>query len=210
MKRASIFWHLLWLGSFMVFLSGCSSLSPQGVSVVASPSAQSAQTSPTLPARAEPSRAIQLLRPDAPVPASCPLTPVYTGGPFGENIPWLRAQPVSAGIVAYLAYSGVGTTGTYRLPPAGGVFVREGLYTKTLWAVDNALATDSFLIDGTHLPDTIQTFHDTGNAMFGPGLPTGAHMHTYTSYLQAPSVGCWRLRVTTGQASATITMWFAS
>lgn len=210
MKRASIFWHLLWLGSFMVFLSACSSSSPQSVSAIASPPGQSVQTSPTLPVRATPSRTIQLLRPDAPVPASCPMTPVYTGGPFGENIPWLRAQPVSAGIVAYLAYSGVGPAGTYRLPPMGGVFVREGLSTKTLWAVDNALATASFLIDGTHLLDTSQTFHDNGNAMSGPGLPTGAHMHTYTSYLQAPSVGCWRLQVTTGQVSATITMWFAS
>ena len=208
MKRANVLWRLLWLLSFLVLLSGCGSSSPQGGAVISSPALQSTRASPTLPAQASPSRTIRLLRPDAPVPGSCPVTPVYTGGPFGEDTPWLRAQPASAGIVAYLAYSEVGPAGTYRLPPVHGVFVGEGLYTKTLWAVDNAQAAYSFVIDGTHLPDTSQTFHDTGNAMSGPDLPTGAHMHTYTSYLQAPSVGCWRLRVTTGHASATMTMWF--
>jgi hypothetical protein len=44
--------------------------------------------------------------------------------------------------------------------------------------------------------------------MSGPGLPTGINMHTYTSYLQAPSVGCWRLQITSGLARGTITMWF--
>jgi hypothetical protein len=200
MKRASIFWHLLWLGSFMMVLSGCRSSSPQGVSLVASPPAQSA--------RASPSPTIQLLRPDASVPASCPLTPVYTGGPSGENIPWLQAQPVSAGMVAYLAYSDVGPSGTYRLAHVNGFFQQEGMYTKTLWAIDNQEASNTLLIEGTNLSDVTKTFHDTGNEAFGPGFPRGRNMHTYTSYLQAPSVGCWRLRVTTGHASATITMWF--
>jgi hypothetical protein len=208
MKRATIFWHFLCLGSFMVFLSGCSSSSPHGASVVASPSGQSTLTSPTPDARASPSRTIQLLRPDAPVPASCPLTPVYTGGPSGVNIPWLHAQPASAGIAAYLAYSGVGPSGTYRLPHINGFFPQNGLYTKTLWAIDNQEASNTLLIDGTDLSDVTRTFHDTGNAAFGPGFPTGRNMHTYTSYLQAPNVGCWRLRVTSGHASANITMWF--
>jgi len=208
MKRAGIFRRLLWLGGFIVFLSGCASSSAQGVQGASSPPVQSVQASPTLATQASPSQTIRQLKPDSPIPVSCPATPVYTGGPFGENVPWLRAQPASAGIVAYLAYSGVGPSGTYRLPPVKGVFAQEGLYTKTLWAVDNAQAGRAFLIDGTGLADPNQTYHDTGNAMSGPGLPTGAHMHTYTSYLQAPSPGCWRLLVTTGHASATITMWF--
>jgi hypothetical protein len=82
------------------------------------------------------------------------------------------------------------------------------VYTKTLWAIDNQEASNTLLIDGTNLSDVTKTFHDTGNEAFGPGFPRGRNMHTYTSYLQAPSVGCWRLRVTTGHASATITMWF--
>jgi hypothetical protein len=102
----------------------------------------------------------------------------------------------------------VGPSGTYRLPPVKGIFAPEGLHTKTFWAIDNAQATSAFLIDGTYLADTHQTYHDTGNAMSGPGSPTGAHMHTYTSYLQAPNPGCWRLQVTSGHVSATITLWF--
>ncbi len=86
------------------------------------------------------------------------------------------------------------TAQAYRLPPVKGVFAQEGLYTKTLWAVDNPQAARAFLIDGTDLADPNQTYHDTGNAMSGPGLPTGTHMHTYTSYLQAPTLAagaCW-------------------
>jgi hypothetical protein len=133
---------------------------------------------------------------------------VNIGGPFGTESPWLLAQPSSSGIVAYLAYSAVSPSGTYRLPHTNGFFPQEGLYTKTLWAIDNQGASSTFLIDGTDLSDITKTFHDTGNAMSGPGLPTGINMHTYTSYLQAPSVGCWRLQITSGQARGTITLWF--
>jgi len=102
MKQAGIFRRLLWLGGLLVFLSGCASSSTQGVHGVPSPPVQSVQASPTLTVQASPSQPIRQLKPDSPVPASCPATPVYTGGPFGENGPWLRAQPASTGIVAYL------------------------------------------------------------------------------------------------------------
>ncbi|HEV2471526.1 MAG TPA: hypothetical protein VGS41_02605 [Chthonomonadales bacterium] len=82
------------------------------------------------------------------------------------------------------------------------------MYTKTLWAIDNGQASSTFLIDGTYLSDVTRTFHDTGNEMWGSGLPTSLNMHTYTSYLEAPSVGCWRLQITAGQARGAITMWF--
>jgi hypothetical protein len=126
---------------------------------------------------------------------------------LGES-PWLQAQPTASGIVAYLAYSGVGPSGTYRLPHVNGFFPEEGLYTKTGWVIDKREASNTLLIDGTDLGDATRTFHDTGNAVFGPGLPTGPNIHTYTSYLRAPSVGCWRLQISSGQARGTITMWF--
>ena len=127
---------------------------------------------------------------------------------MGTESPWLQAQPTSSGIVAYLAYSGVSKAGTYRLPHTHGFFPQEGLYTKTFWVIDNQKASSTFLIDGTDLSDVTKTFHDTGNAAFGPGFPTGPHIHTYTSYLQAPSVGCWRLQITSGQARGALILWF--
>ena len=191
MKRPSMLRHLLWLVGFIVCLAGCTS-----------PPVQSTQRSPS------PSPPARQLKPNAPIPASCPATSVNIGGPFGTDSPWLQAQPTASDIVAYLAYSGVSPSGAYRLPHTNGFFPEDGLYTKTFWAIDNPQASSELLIDGTDLSDVNKTFHDTGNAMSGPGLPTGINMHTYTSYLQAPSVGCWRLQITSGQASGAIIMWF--
>jgi hypothetical protein len=202
MKRSGILQHLLWLGGLIVFLAACTSLPAQSTRKSPTPTVQSVQASPS------PAQPVRQLKPNALIPASCPATPVNIGGPFGTESPWLQAQPTSSGIVAYLAYSGGSPSGTYRLPHTNGFFPEEGLYTKTLWAIDNSQASSTLLIDGADLSDVTKTFHDTGNAMWGPGLPTGRNMHTYTSYLQAPSVGCWRLQITSGQARGAITMWF--
>ena len=183
-----------------MFLAACTSPPAQSTRISPTPPVQSTQASPTHP--------VKQLKPNVPLPASCPATPVNIAGPLGTESPWLQAQPTSSGIVAYLAYSGGSPSGTYRLPHTNGFFPEEGLYTKTLWAIDNAQASRTLLIDGTDLSEVTKTFHDTGNAMWGPGLPTGRNMHTYTSYLRAPSVGCWRLQITSGQARGAITMWF--
>jgi hypothetical protein len=202
MKRPGMLRHLLWLAGFIVFLAACTSPPAQSTQLSPTPTVQSAQASPS------PAQPVRQLKPNAPIPASCKASPVNIGGPFGTDSPWLKAQPTSSGIVAYLAYSGVSPSGAYRLPHTNGFFPEEGLYTKTLWAIDNKGASSTLLIDGTDLSDVTKTFRDTGNAMWGSGLPTGRNMHTYTSYLQAPSVGCWRLQITSGRASGAITMWF--
>ncbi len=202
MKRPGMLRHLLWLVGFIVFLVACASPPAQSTQISPTPTVQSVQASPS------PAQPARQLKPNAAIPASCKASPVNIGGQFGTDSPWLQAQPTSSGIVAYLAYSGMSPSGTYRLPHTNGFFPEEGLYTKTLWAIDNQEASSTFLIDGTDLSDVTKTFHDTGNAMSGPGLPTGRNMHTYTSYLQAPSVGCWRLQITSGQARGAITMWF--
>jgi len=204
MKRSGRLGHRLWLVGFIVFLVGCTTSSAPSAQLSPSPTVQSAQASPS------PSQPPRQLKPNAPLPASCAATPVNIGGPPGtiSPSPWLQAQPTSSGIVAYLAYSDVSPSGTYRLPHTIGFFPEAGLYSKTFCAIDNQEASPTLLIDGTDLSDSTKTFHDTGNAMSGPGLPTGINMHTYTSYLQAPSVGCWRLQITSGQARGDITMWF--
>ena len=202
MKRPGMRRHLLRLVGFMVFLATCASPPAQSSQIAPSPTVQSAQASPS------PSQPAKQLKPNAPIPTSFPATRVNIGGLFRTDSPWLQARPTSSGIVAYLAYSGVSPSGTYRLSHTHGFFPEEGLYTKTLWAIDHQEAAPTLLIDGIDLGHVTKTFHDTGNAMSGPGLPTGIYMHTYTSYLQAPSVGCWRLQITSGQASGTIIMWF--
>ena len=204
MKRPGMLRHLFWLGGIFVLLAACTSLPAQSPQKSPSPSpgVQSAHASPS------PAQPAGQLKPNTPIPASCPATPVNIGGPFGTDSPWLQAQPTSSGIVAYLAYSGVSPSRTYRLAHTNGFFPQEGLYTKTLWAIDNREASPALLIDGTDLGDVTKTFHDTGNAMWGPGLPTGSNMHTYTSYLQAPSVGCWHLQITSGQARGALILWF--
>ncbi len=201
MKRSSRLRHHLWLVGFIVFLAGCTISSAQSARLSPSPTVQSAQASPSQPPKQ--------LKPNAPIPASCAATPVNIGGPLGTTSPspWLQAQPTSSGIVAYLAYSGVSPSGTYQLPHTNGFFPGGGT-TKTFWTIDNPEASSTFLIDGTDLSDGTSTFHDTGNAAFGPGFPTGPTRHTYTSYLQAPSVGCWRLQITSGQARGALTLWF--
>src|SRR5258708_36555871 len=153
MKRPGMLRHLLWLGCFIVFLAGCTSSPAQSTQLSPSPTVQSAQASPS------PSQPARQLKPNAPIPASCPATPVNIGGQFGADSPWLQAQPTSAGIVAYLAYSGVSPSGTYRLPPTNGFFPEEGLYTNTFWTIDNPEASSTFLIDGTDLSEVTKPFH---------------------------------------------------
>jgi hypothetical protein len=124
MKQSGMLRHLLWLVGFIVLLGACTS-----------PPVQNIQRSPS------PSQPARQLQPNAAIPASCPATPVSIGGQFGTDSPWLQAQPTSSGIVAYLAYSGVSPSGTYRLPHINGFFPEEGLYTKTFWAIDNQEAS---------------------------------------------------------------------
>lgn len=202
MKRLGTLPHILLLGSFIVFLSACTALPAQSTRISLTPTVQSAQASPS------PTPPVRQLKPNTPLPASCQASPVNIGGPLGTASPWLQAQPTTSGIVAYLSYSSGGLPGTYRLPHTNGFFPEERLYTKTFWTIDNAQASETLLIEGTDLSDSTRTYHGTGNAVSGPGLPTGRNMHTYTSYLQAPTVGCWRLQITSGRARGTITMWF--
>jgi hypothetical protein len=113
----------------------------------------------------------------------------------------------SSGIVAHLVYSSA-ANGTYRLPPKDGFFPKEGLYTKTYWTIDNPGASSELRIDGTQVSAPSKSFHDMGSAiMTYEPTPLPANRHQYTSYIRAPSAGCWRLQITSGGASGSIVMW---
>jgi hypothetical protein len=197
MLRSGMLRHLLWLMGLMVLLVACASS--------ATPSSQPSPP-PSVPLSPS-SSAFRQLKPSTPIPSSCPVTPVYQGGPFNDELPWVQAQPISSGIVAHLAYASA-ANGTYRLPPKNGVFPKEGWYTKTLWTIDHPQATSEFLIDGTLLSDPSHTFQDVGHAVISPNpYPQLRNGHIYTSYISAPSEGCWRLQITSGQARGSFVMW---
>jgi hypothetical protein len=201
MKRPGILHHLLWPVGFIVLLAGCATPSAQSTQVAPVPSAQSTRTS----------RSVTQLKPNGSIPSFCPASPVNAGGKLESDTPWIEAQPTSSKIVAHLAYSFL-KNGMYRLAPKNGVFTAEGLYTKTMWSIDNPRASRELRIDGTNLADSRKTFHDTGNAIsvgYGSpvGFPTTPTMRLYTSYIDAPSAGCWRLQITSGGASGSIVMW---
>src|SRR5690348_13559252 len=71
MRRTDILRHLLWSIGLIVLLIGCSSLPAQSTQISSSPTVQSIQVSP--------SQHVRQLKPDAPIPASCPATPVNVG-----------------------------------------------------------------------------------------------------------------------------------
>ena len=196
MLRSAMLRHLLLMG-LMVLLVAC-----------ASPAPQSSQPSPSPSVPLSPSATgFRPLKPSTPIPSSCPATTVYEGGPFQDELPWMQAQPISSGIVAHLAYSSA-ANGMYRLPPKNGFFPKEGMYTKTLWTIDHPQASSEFLIDGTLLSNPSHTFHDAGNAVISPNpYPQLRNGHIYTSYISAPSEGCWRLQITSGQARGSIVIW---
>src|SRR2546426_5701792 len=76
--------HLLWLMGFLVLLVAC-----------ASPAPHSSQPSPSPSVQLSPSSsAFRQLKLSTSIPSSCPATPVYQGGPFTDELPWVQAQPI--------------------------------------------------------------------------------------------------------------------
>lgn len=203
MRGAKYLLVLFCVGSVIVGgLAGCSAPVTHSTQAISSP-----RETPTAQAKAQP---VTKLEPDSLVPSSCPVTPVYEGGPYQGgghvvNQPWLKAEPNSSGITAYLAYS-FKTDGTYRVAPQGGVFRKEGLYTKTFWMITHPQASSELRIDGENLSSPKKTFHDTGNTIVD-GESLSPNGHTYTSTLSAPSPGCWRLHITSGKTSGIIVLW---
>ncbi len=85
------------------------------------------------------------------VPASCPITPVFTGSlgrPNLDVLPWMKAEPASSRIVAYLFYAGPvsSDTQTYRPLHTGGGYP-DGSTTKILWSINNPNLSMSLLLD---------------------------------------------------------------
>jgi len=202
MKRADMLQHIFVLADLIVLLAGCTSSSTQGTQ--ASPSAQGTRS-------ATPSLPITQLKPEAPIPSMCPTTPIYRGGKQNvfvtSEIPWVQAQPTSSGIVGHLFYAPytLAEKGSYRFLHTGGVYPTDGTNTKILWTIDHPNILATVQIAGTNLSSPGKTFHQDIDPTSSPIVVSPPSQ--YPSIIVVPNAGCWRLQVSSGQASGTIIMW---
>jgi hypothetical protein len=176
---------LLWFVGILLVLCGCTGPSqPQKQT----PAAR--VTSPVAP--------VTQLQPEGALPSSCPVSPVYQGGPGNlSEIPWVQAQPISSGIRGYLfsAHSATTKSGTYSFLHTGGGYP-DGSATKILWMVDSPQASGPLQIDGTNLSTPGKPFHQTIEGS-----------REIPSIVVVPSAGCWRLHISSGKASGTLILW---
>lgn len=207
MKQADAPRYILGLVVLILSTAGCTTASQK-----------SSQISPVFSPGASPSASVTQLKPEGALPSSCPATPIYRGGKantfVGSGIPWVQAQPASSGILGHLFYTPFTLTekGTYRLLHTGGANPADGANTKILWTIDHPSISGILQIDGTNLSNPGKTFRQTINPNTGSTNPDAAlavvlSQNQYPSIVVVPSAGCWQLRITSGQASGTITMW---
>lgn len=145
-----------------------------------------------------------MLHPGVSVPASCPITPVYLGPFFNtpglEDIPWMKAQPESSGMAAYLWFAGdYSQTHAYQPLPTGKPS-NQGSGGKILWIVDNPHSTTSLDITGEKLGGSHDTFQQTIPMAVSPP-------DNYPSIAYVPTPGCWRFNLKSGADTATVVLW---
>jgi hypothetical protein len=138
------------------------------------------------------------------IPASCPITPVFTGSlgrPNLDVLPWMKAEPASSRIVAYLFYAGPvsSDTQTYRPLHTGGGYP-DGSTTKILWSINNPNASVALEITGKKLSAGHETFQQTFPMASSP-------RGDYPSIVNVPTPGCWQVQIKSGTVAATVTFW---
>ena len=144
------------------------------------------------------------LQPDVPVPATCPVNPVYAGtlGKAGlEDVPWIRADPLSAQVTAFLFFvePTYKRTHTYQPLHTGGSYADGGRNTKILWIVDASNSSTTATITGVKVSSPHETFQQT-LTLAGSATP-GAN---YPSIVNVPTPGCWQIQF---NGAASIIFW---
>ena len=199
MKQPHVLRYILGLIVLMMLVAGCTT-SPQ----------PSSRTLPASSPEASPSTFVRQLRPEGALPSSCSATPVYQGGKanafVSSEIPWIEAQPTSSGIMGHLFYTPftLAEKGTYRFLHTGGANPADGTNMKILWTIEHPSISEMLQIDGTNLSNPGKTFHQTINP--DADATVVLSQSQYPSIVVVPGAGCWQLRITSGQASGTITM----
>jgi hypothetical protein len=115
-------------------------------------------------------------------------------------VPWLRAKPASAGIIAVLFYDHPGerssVMGTNGLMP-GASFAQQDS-AKVLWILQHTPDPSPYhmTVAGTPL---------TGRGGFTQRLTHSAFGgHQFPSIVDVPNPGCWRLQVAAGTLHASV------
>jgi hypothetical protein len=134
------------------------------------------------------------LQPDMPVPATCPVNPVYAGsvGKSGlEDVPWIRADPLSSRVTAFLFFVEPTYKQTHAYQPmhTGGSYPDGSRNTKILWIVDASNPSDTATITGVKMSSPRETFQQTFS-LAGSATP-GAN---YPSIVNVPTPGCWQIQ----------------
>ncbi len=181
------------LGLTVFLFSGCSGQTP-------STGQSTAHTSPTT----VPAQPIALLEPAVAVPGACPITPVFTGPSRGsadlDFLPWMKAEPPSSGIIAYLFFvrSDFATTHTYGPLHTGGGYP-DGRSTKILWYTLNPHSSNDLELTGKKV--------STDHATFRQSIPMASPVGDYPSIVTIPTPGCWQVQLQSGTVTATVTVW---
>jgi hypothetical protein len=192
------------LGALLLLVTACGGSTPAlpqstkpavtipQVTPTASPSSGALLPVPTT--HASPGGHFLQLQPDVPVPATCPVNPVYAGslGKSGlEDVPWIRTGPLSAHVTAFLFFVQpiYQHTHTYQPLHTGGRYPDGGRNTKILWIVDASNSPATATITGVKVSSPHQTFQQT-LTLVGSATP-GAN---YPSIVNVPTPGCWQIQ----------------
>jgi hypothetical protein len=129
----------------------------------------------------------------------CRLSPVHsepwTGGIAGlENVPWIQAEPASAGLSGHLFFGNQPLHVNGQFP--------DGRSTKLLWIVDNAQAGTGLSFTAINLTGGGQVSRVLSEPGAGPASP----MTQVPSVIDLPEPGCWELTLTSGAIGATVTL----
>ena len=201
------------LGFLLLLVTACSSTTALPRST--KPAATIPQVTPTaLPTNAallpvptthpSPGGHFLQLQPDVPIPATCPVNPVYAGslGKTGlEDVPWIRADPLSSQVTAFLFFvePTYKQTHTYQPMHTGGRYPDGSRSTKVLWILDALNFSDTATITGVKVSSPREVFQQT-LSLAGSATP-GAN---YPSIVDVPSPGCWQIQF---NRAASIVFW---
>jgi hypothetical protein len=145
------------------------------------------------------------LKPAVAVPAECHATPIYLGhnttlaGP--EEVPWMKAEPSSSGIIGYLFFIGPEASKNQAYQPlhTGGRYP-DGRSTKILWVIDSSNASNNIEITGKKVSATHETFQQSFPMASSPA-------GNYPSIVNVPTSGCWQMQLKSGTMTGTVIFW---
>jgi hypothetical protein len=145
-----------------------------------------------------------LLKSAVPIPATCPVNPVYAGSLGIEgltDVPWVKADPLSSQITAFLFFVEPSYRQTHLYQPlhTGGGYPDGSRNTKILWVLNVSAPPDTVVITGVNISSPHETFQQTFPIAGAPGPGWD-----YPSIVTIPAPGCWQIQV---NGAASLIFW---